>query len=263
MLGEARSKDHLETKTTGTGDTQRRIIYNRHAGTTTSGSIARNGSFDAYDAAATNDFTFWELVSGTVPTQNQADAYQSFPGNTAIHSLQAGAAFRLKQSLLNLRRSKLDPNRPYFLRVMVKQNSGTPDGNVILHMGSQSVTVAASVVNATLNWYELFLPIGQNSWFKNFNQDDFNIEIEWTGTTGTLIFDDLIFGSFDQIDGTWWIIRQNAVLTLVSWLKDAEVLFSDTQADITKGKIQYYLYRAGLGYLPSSTGTPTITFTDP
>jgi hypothetical protein len=263
MLGETRSKDFLQPHSFGSGDTFRRLLHNRNAGSTQHGSILRNSSFESYDATQTNDFTYWALVSGTVPTQETGDYYSTHPGASTDYCLTASAAFRLKQSRADMRKQTLDPRKPYFLRVMVKQAAGTPDGNVILHLGSQSVSVAATTINAATEWYELALPLDENSWFKNFNQDDFNVEIEWTGTTGTLLFDDMIFCELTQIDATWWVCRQNNTNGPTAWLRRDEVQFDDTQADTTKGKINYYLHRAGLGYLPSSTGTPTITFTDP
>ena len=116
-------------------------------------------------------------------------------------------------------------------------------------------------MTATGGWSELVAELGnKNAWFKNFNQDDFNIEIELTGLdSGFVLFDDIIFAGLTQIDGTWWILRQNAA-TPVSWLFEDEIAYTDTQADITKGKIQFYLFRAGLGYLPHDASP---TFTDP
>jgi len=260
MLAETRSKDHLEQHSFGSGDTQRRLLYNKNAGSSHSGSIARNSSFESYDVSATNDFTYWELVSGTVPTQDTSNYYTSHPGASTNYSLTASAAFRLKQSLVDLRRSKLDSRKPYFLRVMTKRIGGTADGNVVLHLGSRSVSASAD--NA--NWYELMLPLDQNSWFKNFNQDDFNIEIERTGSSGTVIFDDLIFCPLDQIDSTWWVCRMAENTTVTSWLRDDEIKFEDSQSDLTKGKINYYLFRAGLGYLPhANVSGGACTFTDP
>jgi len=267
MLGETRSKDHLQLHSFGTGDTFRRLLYNRNAGSTGAGSLLRNSSFESYDATATNDFTYWQLVSGTVPTQDvggvlNTDYYNSFPGASTNYSLTAAAAFRIKQDRADLRRTTLDPRKPYFLRVMCKTDSGTPDGSVTIHMGSHSESVLSATITAAGDWYEVFIPMSQNSWFKNFNEDDLNIELEWSGTTGVMLFDDMIFCEMTQIDGTWWVCRHNDA-TPAAWIRDDVLLFTDTQADTTKGKINYYLHRAGLGYLPHSTGTPTITFTDP
>lgn len=263
MFGETRSRDNILWHSFGSGDLERKFINNQNAGAGNWGSIARNSSFESYDVDNTNDFTFWELVSGTVPTQSTSEHYLGFPGDTNTHSLTAAADFRLKQSLINLRRQSLTPNVPFFIRVMVKDAGSASGGNVVLHLGSKSVTVSIATIAGSGGWYEVLIVPGENSWFKNINQDDFNIEFEWSGrSTGTLLFDDLIFCEMTQIDGLWWVLRNNDS-TPVSWLKDDEIKYGDTQADITKGKINYHLFRAGLGYLPSSTGTPTITFVDP
>ncbi len=260
LIGVTRSRDNLLLNSFGSGGTLQAGVRNSNAGTGEGGSMLKNSSFSSYDTANDNDFTGWEYVAGTVPTQDLAVYYPS------IVSTPASAVFsttgRIKQSLSDLRRGRLNPNRPYFLRAMVRKDSGVTasGGNFIMHLGSRSVS--QTILGLAAGWNEVIIPLDQYCWFKKFNQDDFNVEIEWTSaSTGTLHVSDLILTEMTFIDGHWWVARMNAA-SPDSWLVDDEITFVDTQADATAGKIQYNLWRAGLGYLPHATGG-AITFTDP
>jgi hypothetical protein len=264
FVGETRSRDNLLAHSFGSGAIFSQKIGNRNAGTGQGGSLLRNSSFQDYDAAAANNFTNWEKVSGTEATQSTATHYTTFPGNTSTHSMLMAAAVRYKQSLVDMRVNRLKPFRPYFLRAMINRDDGPgaqgTGGNFVLHCGSKSETF--TLAGLTAGWNEVFLTLDKNLFFKNFNQDDFNIEIEWTGfTSGDLLVDDLIFCEFDDIDGTYWVARMNDA-TPTPWKVDDEIAFTDSQADVTAGKINYYLFRADLGYLPHATGGD-ITFADP
>ena len=266
MVAETRSRDNLLHNSFGSGSSRSTLIQNRNGGSgTNGGSLLKNSSFSDYSVAATNDFTGWELVSGTVPTQDTTNSYLTFPNAGTDASMQFSTSARLKQSLSDMRVSGgLNSFRPYFLRAMVNADIGVTasGGSFVLHLGNKSLSTAITAI-AGNGWLEIKMPLDKDLWFKNFNEDDFNIEVEWTGaSSGTLLVDDLIFSEWDAIDGTFWICRMNDA-TPVSWLVDDEIAFTDSQADTTKGKINYYLWRIGLGYLPHSTGSPTITFADP
>ena len=276
MVGETRSRDNLLNATHGSGSTQSVAIRNKNAGGGTAGSLLRNSSFSSYDAAATNKFTNWERVSGTEAIQSTL-YYATYPGADTNASMLMGVSgasgtARYKQTLANMRVAKLNPNRPYFLRAMVNAVAGPgangAGGNFVLHLGSQTVTVALSAIVSAGGWYEVMLPLNTNSWFKNFalgaTSDDFDVEVEWTGwSAGDLLIDDVILCELDPVDGTWWVLRMNDA-TPVAWVVDDELEFLDTQSagsGAAGGLINYYLFRAGLGYLPHATSS--ITFADP
>jgi len=120
--------------------------------------------------------------------------------------------------------------------------------------GSNSKAVALS---AQTGWNELILDFDENLWFRNFNEDPMDVEIELaSNTTGYVLVDDAIFAPLDLIDGTYWFLRGNNT-SHTSWLVDDVFEFTDTGGAPATGKLQWWLYVAGLGYLPSS-GTPTL-----
>jgi len=69
----------------------------------------------------------------------------------------------------------------------------------------------------------------------------------------------VIFAPWDLIDGTYWCLRGNAA-THTAWAVDDTLTVTDAGGAPGTGKIQWWLFVSGFGYLPSS-GSPT--FTDP
>lgn len=260
--GEQRSPDGLGRYAWGSGALNNRAIRSLHAGTTDGGSKLRNSSWSTYSSTATPKFEGWaEVAGGAHIQQDTVNVYRSSPNSTVDASLRingGSGTVTLKQT--NLRDNKLDPDTPYFFRVMLNKTVGTAvGGTVTIRMGSVSASI--SIASLGSGWQELLIPIGTDCWFRNFNEAPFDIEVEWSSSTsGYLLVDDALFAPWTLIDGTYWVLRQNAA-SPVAWLVDDTLEFTDTGGDPSTGKIQWWLWVAGLGYLPSTTGTPT--FTDP
>jgi hypothetical protein len=170
-----------------------------------------------------------------------------------------GGTVTLKQPLTSMRVRRLDPTTPYFLRIMVNATAGSASGgNIVLRLGSKSITT--SIASLSAGWNEIVLSTGQNCWFRQFNEEPMDVEIEWaSSSSGYLLVDDAIFAPWDLIDGTYWCLRQNAA-SPTAWRVDDTLEFTDTGGAPATGKIQWWLWVSGYGYLPSS-GSPT--FTDP
>jgi len=268
-LGLTASQDAIGRAATGfgSGEAGRTSIQSQHAGTAQGGSLLRNSSFDSYASGGSPKFVGWtETAGGASITQDTSAYYRSNPDsnrtggvNGSLKITGGAGTVTLTQLLTDMRSGRIDPNSPYFLRVMVNKSAGTAvGGNFIVRMGS--VTVTTSVASLAAGWNEVLVPIGTSCWPRNFNQADFKIQVEWaTSTSGYLLVDDLIFTQWDAIDGTYWIIRGNNA-SPVSWLLDDVLEFTDTGGAPATGKIQWWLFIGGYGYLPSS-GSPT--FTDP
>ena len=263
MIGQPSSFDSLLRGSFGSGDAARTVITSRHAGTGSGGSLLQNSSFSTYAAAATPRFTGWtETAGGPHMSQDTTYVYRSHPNATTNGSLKMAGShgtLTVTQPLTAMRVRRLDANTPYFLRIMVNASQfSATGGNVVLTLGNTTKTV--SVGSLSPGWNEIHLDFDQGCWFRNFNTDALSISISWTSSTsGSLLIDDAIFCPWDQIDGTWWCLRQNAA-TPISWLTDDILTLTDTGGAPGTGKINYWLWVAGFGYLPTS-GSPT--FTDP
>jgi len=265
-IGIASSQDALLNKTSGSsprygsGEAGRAFIRNHHAGSAEGGSLLRNSSFSTYSATATPKFLGWDLVSGTVPSQSTtaAEIYISHPNASTDASMKFTATGRVKQTLDNMRISRIDHNTPYFFRVMAKRGAGTAvGGSLKIHLGSTVRTVAVSSLHAT-EWTEVVIPFDKTCWPKEFNQDALDVDIEWYDAgSGYLIVDDAILAPWDLIDGTYYFLRHEDNAP-VSWLVDDKFTVATTQSDIAKGIVQYWLWKAGLGYLKPVTSSPDI-----
>lgn len=259
-LGDTPSSDALLRASFGSGEDSRVFFRSKHAGSGAGGSLLRNSSFSTYSASASPKFVGWtESAVGGGIDQDTSNYYRSHPGASIDASLEmtgGGGTITLKQTLASMRTSRLDPEVPYFLRVMLNGDVGSAlGGSVNLRLGSQTVTATIASLNGN-GWSELKVPLDTNLWFRNFNEASFDVEIEWaSSTSGTLLVDDMIFVPMDLIDGTYWAL----VGGTTPWLVDDTLAFTDTGGAPATAKIQWWLWVAGLGYLPHTTGTPTFT----
>ncbi len=268
FIGEQASLDALLRLTYGSGESARTFIRSHHAGSGAGGSLLTNSSFSTYDSSlGAAKFEGWTATFGGAATeadvtQDTTNFYRTHPNagtdaSLAIAMNSASDTVTLKQTLAQMRPNRLDPFTPYFFRVMWNRSiSSAAAGTLTIRMGSQSANVALS---AQSGWQELLIAPGTASWFENFNEDPFDIEVEWAGgTSGTLLIDDVLFAPFDLIDGTGWFLRGNAA-SHTPWLRGDTLAYTDTQpGPQTEGSLQYWNYVAGLGYLPSTTGSPTL-----
>lgn len=259
ILGSAPSKDALLRSNFGSGEGARTTISSLHAGTGRGGSLLQNSSFSTFDATASPKFSSWtEAAVGGGIDQDATNYYRSHPGASEDGSLKmtgGGGTITLTQSLSQMRISKLDPSKPHFLRVMLNKTVGTAlGGTVNLRLGSQTVSVTIAALGA--GWQELLIPLDANCWVKNFDEDSFTVEIEWvTSTSGTLLVDDILFQEMDLIDGTYWVLIGGTT----PWMMDDTLAFTDTGGAPATAKLQWWLFIAGLGYLPHTTGVPSFT----
>jgi hypothetical protein len=261
MNGAASPPDDLLRSTHGSGASARTFIRAHHAGAAQGGSILRNSSFSDFSATAAPKFSGWsEAAGGAQLSKDAVNFYRSHPGangNDASLKITGGSGtVTIKQAIADMRVSRLDADRPYFLRVMINGSVGTAAGGTFaLSLGSQIVTV--SVDGLDPGWNEVVIPFDEGCWFRNFNADPMDIEIEWSGSTsGFLLVDDAIFAPWDLVDGTYWLL----VGGTTPFLLDDTLTFTDLGGAPATAKIQWYLFISGLGYLPSK-GTPT--FQDP
>jgi hypothetical protein len=258
-MGEQSSMDALLRSSFGSGLGSNVSIRSHHAGSGAGGSLLTNSSFSDYNSSNTPKFTSWTQDSGAANiSQDTTNYYRSHPGASTDGSLKLSGDAKISQAVSAMRVRQLDANTPYFLRLMYNRQTGSGDGTLAIRLGSHSVTATMS---AQTGWNELLLTIGQNSWYKNFNEDPLDVEIELSSwSSGYVLVDDVILAPFDFIDGTYWFLRGNSA-THTPWLVDDFLSFTDTGGAPTTGKIQWWCWVAGLGYLPSTTGTPE--FTDP
>lgn len=261
IIGQPSSFDSVLRYSFGSGADANTTIVSKHAGQGSGGSLLTNSSFSEFDNTATPKFTGWTETSGSANIdQDTSTFYRSHPGAQTDASLKLTGNALIKQTLTNMRIRRLDVDTPYQFRIMVNKAAGSgTGGNIVIRMGSSTKTVALTALTST--WNEVIIDFDQNCWPRDFNEDSFDVEIEWeSASSGYLLIDDAIFAPLDQIDGTYWFLRGNAS-SHTPWLVDDLLSVTDTGGAPATGKIQWWLWVSGFGYLPSTTLTPT--FTDP
>ena len=267
MLGDPASQDALSRSAFGSGTSEQASIRAHNAGSGDGGSQLTNSSFSQFTASATSaeQFNGWTetLAGGAVSTDITqstvaAEVFRGSPGVTTAASCKialggAGEQVILTQPLADMRLGSLDPDTPYFLRLMWNGTEGSAStGTIKLRLGNQEVTVPI----ASSGWQELLIPVDTNLWTRNFNQDGFGIDIEVIDLeSGYVVIDDVLFAEWDLIDGTYWFLRGSTT----PFLLDDTLLYTDTGGAPATAIIQWWNFIAGLGYLPSTTGTPTFT----
>lgn len=261
VMGAAESPDALQRAQFGSGLSEMKQVRSHHAGSTLGGSLLKNSSFSNFNALSTPKYTGWtEAAGGSNLAQDSTNYYRSHPGATVNASLRingGGGTVTIKQTMQSMSVAQLDPASPYFLRAMVNKTVGTAAGGTFtIRLGRSTASVA--IASLAAGWNELHIAFDEDCWFQNFNENPFDVEIEWSSSTsGFLLVDDVLFAPWDLIDGTFWFLRGNAA-THTSWLVDDTLEFTDTGGAPEDAIMQWWFGIAGLGYLPSTTSTPTV-----
>lgn len=270
-IGSPESRDSCQRATTlwgGSGVNSRTLIRSKHAGSGAGGSMLRNSSFTDNDTTATQQFDGWTLEpGGTEPTITTTTA-QIYRGDPTDGGVPGAAKFSadgtIKQVITDWNVQTLDTSVPYFCRVMVNADVLSATGascTVEFKLGSS--TTGAINISAMTDWYELRIGSTTQSdqWFRNFNEPgDMDVEIIVSNLTGgSILVDDVILSPYTRIDGTFYAITQQETTSAlaVPWAVDDNLEITDTGGAPTTGRVQYWLWRAGLGFLPHQDAAVT------
>ena len=268
IVGETAAFDAVLRSDFGSGDASNTLLKAKHAGTGGGGSLLNNSSFSDFDSSlSTQKFEGWTETFGGAAvigdvTQDLTNTYRSHPNATTDGALKlamnsASDQITLKQTINDMRITRLDPNTPYFLRLMYNRSIGSATvGDLTLKLGGNTAT--SVTLGAQSGWNELVIPFGGAAWLKQFNEEPMDVEISWDGgTAGTLLIDDVLFCPWELVDGTYWIMTYNNGTPTAALVEDFYTVI-DTGGAPDVAKLQWWNFVSGLGYFPSS-GSPTIT----
>jgi hypothetical protein len=203
---------------------------------------------DASDTSLTPSATYISVDTTNIYLEKPRDA-------DTRQALQLDSTARIKVTQkLSVTGSKIQTDVPHYLHVAWNRSVNSASGTLALHMGGQSASVA---VSAQSGWQILRIAVGQNNWLRQVNENNLDIVIDWTpdsGGTGLLI-DDVTFGPFTEIGGTWYFAEPGSTPFLYQdqWRWSDNV--TSGQSD---GVVQYWLWQGYGAYLPHST-SPSIT----
>ncbi len=213
-------------------------------------------------AGNTTSITHWTSSDITKTDVVTAQTYRDYVGDPGPRAVHFTADVTLSQIVQDTIRARLSPNNPYWLQVAVFPTTGTSGGNIVIRMGATSRTVALAGLNLNAwNIVSIIATPDKSCWLEEFNEADLDIKLEiesLAGGTGIYV-DDVIFAPFKRFNNLWYLVVPNAAVN-TPWLRDDIFTFTDSIA--ADSKIQTWLWRAGLGYLPSVAGG-TETEADP
>ncbi len=248
LRGGPASPDGLERKGSGLVTTIRSLSCRD--------SLLQNAGFA--DGTSGSDITSWTVASGSVANTalDTTNVYRGAEGITAT-------SLRLNTSTISLQQKihtigiDFDPSVPYMYRIAWNRSVGTGAGTLAIALGSKSNSVVAS---AQSGWQLLLVVAtpGQNNWSRNFYEDDLDITITWTYTSGYVLIADAILAPFQRLgNGSFAQVIGGATPFAVG----DKFTWTDTIA--SDSKVQFWLQRGFPGlYLPSQSDA-SETWTDP
>lgn len=216
----------------------------------------QNASFESFAGSVSSltDLPGWTATSALSNYQLSTTTYRGYPGEPAtLYSLRIDANDTLSQNL-NVQRMQINPNVPYVCQLAYNRQTGLGDGTLTLRLGSQTTSVALA---AQTGWNILRLPLDENLFLQNWNQEDPTVAVQLASrTTGYVLVDDVIFAPMVPVDGTFW----GMVGGSTPFLRDDIFTVTDTADDTAI--IQRWIARGYNAYLPSDA-TTSETWSDP
>jgi len=251
VWGTPPSKDGLENLGSGVG----RQGLDRAMSAADSQRFIGNPSFSIYTGGTPlTALDSWTVNSGTFANidirTGAANVYRNPDGDTSYAAIRFSGNEKLYQYIGAAQ--KLDKDVPYHVAVAWCRRAGAT-GNLTLRLGNATVTVTIGSGTNDV-WNVLTLALDKKRWPYYFDKQSLALEIEVdTLAVGTVDIDDVQFYPMTKIDGLWWSIVGGATPFLLNDYFTQAV----TQADATKGKKQYHIYRAFGYYMPHTAGAAT------
>lgn len=266
IMGQARARDELQRSGSGLSRTM--------AGLTIDDSLLNNAGFRTFGGTAgttaptsLSGWTSSTTYNSTNYGINQTDTFRVAPSDGTAGSLVMKVTEALTQKL-TVRGTELDRLRPHLMAVIWNRAVNSATGTLVCRMGAYSTSV---VMAAQTGWNVTLVPnpIGQGAWYRNFYQNDLQLQLDWTNTGGTgLLVAEVLFVPGTFFDGLWYWMLPTSVATWAAPKWKDEFTFADGES-ATGGVNQRWLARAGFGagtslhggYLPHSSGS-SISWVD-
>lgn len=256
ISGQLRPRDELERSGSG--------IDAVVAALSADNSLLSNPTWSSYteSGGSLTDITDWTCtpaVSASVYAIDSTNYFRLAPSDgTTGYSLKLVGSAKLTQKL-SLRGTKLDVDTPYAVTFAWNAAIGSAVGTLTVRMGGVATTI---VVNGQAGWQvsQVVSTPGQSNWYRLFAENDMDIEIEWTRTSGDLRIDDVILAPFSAHDNTFYQIIPKSATAYIPFRVNDEFNWAD-QAN-SDSIVQKWIWRAWNFYLPHSLGS-SINWSDP
>ena len=139
------------------------------------------------------------------------------------------------------------------LAVMFNAAVGSAVGTLTARMGSVATSVATS---GLAGWRALLVPTstGQSCWYRQFQQEDLQIQLQWARTSGNLLIDDVLWIPGTYFDGSYYWLMPATATAYIPFRVNDTYTFADS-APYTNAVFQRWAMRAFRWYWPSSNGS--------
>lgn len=207
--------------------------------------------------SATDSLTGWVITTAASAKTSVDVVYRDLVGETKKYSLRFTGNNKIVQTLADQRRARLSTTVPYYVQVAIYRESSC-DGTLTIRWGANTQTYSVSGLSNGA-WNICRLDLDSDLYYKNFKEDGFTFEIELSSrTTGTIYIDDVIIAPMALVDGAFVAIIGGATPFMI---KDTFTV-ADTES-ATRGKLQYWLWRTGLGISLPAVTAAAETIADP
>jgi hypothetical protein len=255
IMGETATRDAI--KRSGSG------LRTTLVGISADDSLLNNASFQSFSGEADDPDSIgsWTSSAGdgssyyTFDSTNNFRAAPSDP--TTSYAINLKATTNLTQKL-TVPGVELSRNTPYLTAVVWNRAVGSGEGTLVVRMGSKSESIA---ISAQTGWVVSTVPgsLDQYCWYDNFKEDDLDIALEWTRTSGDLLIAEVLLVPGTYFDGSYYWALPGSAASYTAHLKKDEFTVTDTATDSI---IQKWIARGFDRYLPHGSGS-AITWTDP
>lgn len=245
-----------------------------HSGASSTGKFLSNSSFETFTGTAptagspttlstTTELTGWTVTTAANAAVELDTTYRGYPGQpSSLYSVRFTNNNTITQTLNDTVRPTFNPEVPVYVQVAIYRAS-TVTGNVTLTFGASSVTVALSTLTDNA-WNVVKIALGTGLWYKNFRTNGMTVAVQLAsyGGSGHIKIDDVIVGEMTNVDGTFYV----AVGGSTPFKQDDYSTWTDSIS--SDSVVQKWLWRSGLGVLPSranatqvtAAASPTLTF---
>lgn len=256
ITGQARARDELQRSGSG--------LQGTVSGLTIDDSIVQNAGFRSYSgtAAAPTGLTGWTSSAGdssSIYTIDETNYFRVAPSDGSTSSALSLAASTILSQKLTVTGAELSDDVPYLLAVIWNRTVGTGVGTLTARMGN--VATSVSVSGAQSGWQVTLVPnpMGQSAWYRQFAENDLDIQVQWARTSGTILVGEVLFVPGTFFDGSFFWGLPTSATWVAPRVRDS-FTFADGES-ASGGVNQRWFSRAGYGYLPHSVGS-SITFAD-
>lgn len=224
------------------------------------GGILRNPSFeqgagstDGAVPAATTTIAGWVLTTAanwhirveTEQTSPHVLVYRGYDGSPIgtgyLAALECIASDSLTQNILRQNPGqRFDEDVPYYMAVAWRRLASAT-GTLSITVGSLAATSVDISTGTNGVWNVLLVPLGQNSWYRQFGSGD-QLAVTITVATlavGTVEIDDVMLKQMINIDGTYYLPVGGAT----PWLQDDQATWTDVDGG-TRARFSYWFWQS-------------------